>query len=68
MIKEKEIAVTEMKINRLLAELEKAIHVLVNDIRLDSIEITQMEERTPVVMRGVRISVERQPGTRWNVL
>lgn len=59
------IKAAERAIAAILAELERVTGSYVDSVDITNIEVTQMEDTRPQVIRSVSIDVRRLPGTRW---
>jgi hypothetical protein len=60
------VEAVERQIAFLLADLEKRTGCYVDDLSINSIEVTNASSTRPEYMRRVEVDLRRQPGSRWH--
>lgn len=56
---------TELAINKLLRELEVSTGTVVNSLELHKLDVSTIASQGLSYMVGVRITLDRLPGRRW---
>ena len=57
----------EVRIAKILQELEIQTDCVVEGVFVDDCEVTTMDSPRPQLVRKTTIELRRQPGTRWQV-
>jgi len=57
----------EKEINFILANLESETGALVEEINLQSLDITSIGSTKQLLQRSVKIELKPVPGTRWDI-